>query len=91
MVYACLTQRIICREVNYTFYTKQHPYLAGNFMSHNQNQRFFEWNANRKQNLNLILCPVVHLRQSGATICILHPTCQFMKKQSRIAISVKLK
>ena len=34
MVYAYLIQRIICREDDYTFYTKQPPYLAGNFMSH---------------------------------------------------------
>jgi len=54
MVYACLIQRIICREDDYTFHTKQHPYLAGNFMSHNQNRRFFEWNANKKQNHNLL-------------------------------------
>jgi len=33
MVYACLIQKIICREDDYTFYTKHHPYLAGNFMS----------------------------------------------------------
>jgi hypothetical protein len=91
MVYASLIQRIICSEDDYTFYTKQHTYLAGSFMSHNQNKCCFGQIANRKQSHNLIFCTLVYLRQSVATIFILHPISQFLKKLGPIIISTKLK